>query len=105
MSGERKGKRGRNQKSPPKPRLREKVTEALELPKEIVLDLPKLTMLGNGDLVIENYKGIIEYDSSRIRVNTGRWIIKITGEVLVIKEITAEDIMINGMISSLEFLG
>lgn len=101
------GKKHKNKKSKnaePKVKFREKVTEILELPKEIVLNIPRITMVGNGNLLIQNYKGIIEYDNDRIRVNTGSGIIKITGERLTIKEITSEDLMIDGEVGSLEFL-
>ena len=84
--------------------MREKFTEVLELPKELILDLPKLTIVGNRDMMIENYKGVIEYGSARIRVNTGLGAIKITGEGLLIKEITSEDIIISGKIQALEFM-
>lgn len=84
--------------------LKEKMAELLELPKEIVLDLPKITMFGDKNLIVENYKGIIEYDNNRIRVNTGKGIIMVSGDRLVIKEITSEDLMIEGEILSLEFL-
>ena len=88
----------------PKASLREKMSEFLEFPKDVVLNVPKLTMIGTGDLLIENFKGIIEYDDDRIRINTNSGIIKITGTRLGIKEITSEDLMVNGDISSLEFL-
>lgn len=104
MPSSRSRRKKKNDKEEPKAKLKEKFTEMLELPKEIVLNVPKLTMVGNGDLIIENYKGIIEYDDSRIRVNTGTGVIKITGSRMLIKEITSEDIMINGEITSLEFL-
>jgi sporulation protein YqfC len=94
----------KKKKSEPKVKLKEKITEILELPKEIVLNMPKLTMLGNGDLIIENYKGIVEYEDNRIRINTNSGIIKVTGDRMLIKEITSEDIMIYGEINSLEFL-
>ncbi|HEX3030118.1 MAG TPA: sporulation protein YqfC [Clostridia bacterium] len=87
-----------------KPKLKEKVTEVLELPKEVVLNLPKLTMVGNRNLIIDNYKGIVEYESIRIRVNTSQGMIRICGEGLTIKEITSEDIMVEGEIASLEFI-
>jgi sporulation protein YqfC len=87
-----------------KKKLKEKVAEILELPKEVVLDLPKITMFGDRNMLVENYKGIIEYDDNKIRVNTGRGIIKVTGEKLMIREITSEDLMIDGDIVSLEFL-
>lgn len=88
----------------PKQRLRERFTEMLELPKEIVLNMPKLTMLGNGDLIIENYKGISLYDKDIIHVNTSAGTIKVNGGEIYIKEITSENIMIYGNILSLEFL-
>ena len=84
--------------------LREKFTEALELPKELILNIPKLTIVGNKDMMIENYKGVIEYSSTRIRVNTGSGAIKITGEGLLFKEITSEDIIISGKIQAIEFI-
>ncbi|MDF2987508.1 MAG: sporulation protein YqfC [Eubacterium sp.] len=87
-----------------KQNLKERVTEILELPKEIVLNMPKLTMLGNGDLIVENYKGIVEYDEGIVRLNTTSGIIKVSGTNILIKEITLESIMIFGEIKSLEFL-
>lgn len=94
----------KEQENKKKHRLKEKVTEILELPKEIVLNMPKLTMLGNGDLIVENYKGIVEYDEGIIRLNTTSGIIKVTGSNIYIKEITLENIMIFGDIQSLEFI-
>jgi len=94
----------RKKEETPKVSLKEKVSELFELPKDIVMDVPKLTMIGYGDLLIENFKGIIEYDNERIRINTNCGIIKITGSGLGIKEITSEDLMVNGNIMSLEFL-
>ncbi len=84
--------------------IKEKVTEILELPKEIVLNMPKLTMLGNGDLIVENYKGILQYDEGVIRLNTTSGIIQVKGTNIYIKEITLESIMIFGEIQSLEFM-
>lgn len=88
----------------PKARLKEKITEVLELPKEVILNIPKITIFGCKDILIENYKGIIEYDSERIRINTSSGVIKITGRNLNIREITSEDVIVNGIIDALEFL-
>ncbi len=84
--------------------LKEKFTEMLELPKELILDFPKLTIVGNGDMMIENYKGVMEYNSTRVRVNTGLGVIKITGTGLQIREVTSEDIILSGEIHALEFI-
>ncbi len=83
--------------------IREKFTEMLELPKELILNTPRMTMVGNRDIMIENHKGIMEFGCERVRVNTGSGTVKITGSGLLIKEITSEDIIISGSIASIEF--
>jgi sporulation protein YqfC len=88
----------------PEKKLREKFTELLELPKELVLDLPKITIVGDGDMMVENYKSVMEYGKARIRLNTGLGVVKVTGAGLLIKEITSEDIIVSGEIHSLEFI-
>ena len=36
-----------------------KFNEILDLPREIGTDIPKITMLGFNEVLIENYKGIL----------------------------------------------
>ncbi|MCG8499609.1 MAG: sporulation protein YqfC [Firmicutes bacterium] len=91
-------------KSDDKKNIKEKMSEVLELPREIIMDVPKLVLIGSNDLSIENYKGIIEYSENIIRINTNSKMIKITGKKLEIKTITAEEILIGGNIETLEFI-
>ena len=92
------------EKDKPKVGLKEKFAEMLDLPKEIVLNIPKVTIVGNKDMMIENYKGVMEYEDTRIRVNTGTGVVKVTGARLLIREITSEDIIISGDVHALEFI-
>lgn len=96
-------RKAKNKAHTDKKSIKEKFAEMLELPKELVLDRPKLTMIGQYDLMIENYKSVLEYDNDRIRVRTGSSVILITGTDLIIREITSEDIIISGTIHTLEF--
>ena len=97
-----KGKGGKRSKN--KEDIKEKITEMLELPKEVVMDVPKLTFIGNKHLSVENYKGIIEYTDRVVRINTNNHMLKITGQNLEINNITSEEIQISGNISTLEFI-
>ncbi len=83
--------------------IKSNFSEILELPKDIMLDLPKISLIGNLQLYIENHKGIIEYGSLRIRVNTNAGILRIIGKNMVIKTIVTEEIIIVGEIESVEF--
>ncbi len=40
-------------------KLREKLSNAFELPKDIVLDVSKIIIIGTGQITVENHKGII----------------------------------------------
>ncbi len=80
------------------------ISEVLELPIDIIMDLPKLTLIGNIQVSILNHKGIVEYTETSIRVNTKSGIFKITGESLEIKTILSEEIIIIGLISNIEII-
>lgn len=78
--------------------VKEKVAEVLDLPKDIVLDAAKIIVVGNNQMQIENHKGIIEFDDTIVRINTGSGIISVIGKRLCIKSIIQEEIIITGEI-------
>ncbi len=78
--------------------------DAFELPKEVVLNLPLISLTGHEELLIENYKGIIEYTDERLRVNTSAGVIRVEGRGLYLKLITSESMTINGNIMKIEFI-
>ena len=84
--------------------IKKGLAEVLELPKDIILDLPKIIMIGNLQIYIENHKGILEYTDNRIRINTKNGILRIIGKNLMLKNIVAEEIFIVGEINQVEFI-
>lgn len=84
--------------------IKTNLSEALELPLEITLDLPRITLIGNKEAIIFNHKGIIEYTSGSIRINSKIGIIKVTGVDLEIKNILSEEILIAGNIENVEII-
>jgi sporulation protein YqfC len=80
-----------------------RLDKVLEMPKEISSNEPKITILGFNQMLIENYKGILEYQEFFIRVNTYIGILNINGFNLNLSEMTTDDILITGKIESLDF--
>lgn len=74
-----------------------------EIPTDVMFDLPKITLLGNVQLYIENHRGIIEYrpEAIRISVNTGE--VEVIGKELVIRAITSEEIHLDGLIQAVNY--
>lgn len=80
-----------------------KINQFLEMPEEITTDKAKITILGFDELVIENYKNILEYDEIFIKINTYIGAININGLNLKLTQMNKEDIMITGKIDSIDF--
>lgn len=77
--------------------------ELLEIPKEISSEKPKLTVMGFEELLVENYKAILEYQDFYVRLSTHIGIININGFELNLNEMTNDDILITGKIESIDF--
>lgn len=84
--------------------IKRNMTDALELPKEVMLNLPLISITGREEVTIENYKGIMEYGDEVIRVNTASGIIRMTGKELLLKQLTAECVIVSGKLEHIEFL-
>ena len=86
-----------------KRRGQKKLDKLLDLPEEISTDEPKITVLSFEKLVVENYKGILEYDENLIKVSTYIGIVNIVGKNLTLNEMTVDDVMIMGSIDAIDF--
>lgn len=84
-------------------RLKERLVSAANMPKDVVLGASVVTILGTGEVCIENYRGIIEYTDSLIRVQTKGKQIRLKGKQLQIEYYTNDEMKITGCIGSLEF--
>ena len=81
----------------------EQLTGLLSLPKQVVLNLPQIILTGKGEVSIENYKNLIEFTESLVRVNTNSGIAAIHGNRLNLKQITTESITVTGDIVKVEY--
>jgi len=84
--------------------IKEGILNIVDFPKDVLLNLPRITLIGRIQVSIENHKGIIEYVPERIRINTSIGIIRIKGKKMIINSIMTEVIVINGEIEVVEIL-
>lgn len=73
----------------------------LKLPADILVGAPIITATGRNELCIENYKGIIEYNSTVIKVQTKICKICVEGTNLNIDYFTNDEMKISGYIQSI----
>ncbi|MGR6835425.1 sporulation protein YqfC [Syntrophomonas erecta] len=79
------------------------MAEFLEIPKDLVMDLPKLTIIGRDEIYVENHKGIIEYSTTRIRINLVRGFLEIEGRDLTIKTLVPDEMSIWGTVTGVKY--
>ena len=80
-----------------------KLDKILELPKEVYSNVPKLTITGFNEIILENYKGILEYEEFFTSISTYIGIVNINGYNLNLEKMTNDDIKITGKIENIDF--
>ena len=80
-----------------------RIEEILEIPVELSTNTPKITITGFERMLIENYRGILEYQDYFVRINTHIGILNINGFNLNLEEMTSDDLLITGKIESIDF--
>lgn len=82
----------------------EALSNNIGLPADILAGAPIITATGRNELLIENYKGIIEYNGNIIKVQTKLCRIVIEGTNLNIIYFTNDEMRINGIIHSIQYI-
>ncbi|MBR5578078.1 MAG: YabP/YqfC family sporulation protein [Lachnospiraceae bacterium] len=82
---------------------KEKIADYCELPKDILLGVPILSLTGNRELRIDNLKKVLEVSTEQIRILCKDYIICICGEDLQILLYTKDELNIYGRIKEITF--
>lgn len=86
-----------------KKRMKQQMSDILEIPSDVMLDLPKIVLVGNLQVFIENHRGIVEYTTETVRVNVGEYEVVIKGEKLLLRNILPDEIRVDGTITGVSF--
>jgi sporulation protein YqfC len=76
----------------------------LDLPQDVTSDLPRLTMIGNVQLYIENHRGVLHFSSDLLRLALSKGRLEVHGRQLVIRAILSEEVFIEGVIEELKYI-
>lgn len=79
-----------------------KLERILEIPQEVYSNVPKIVITGFDEMIIENFKAILEYEEFFVRISTYIGIININGYNLKLENMTNDDIKITGKMESFD---
>lgn len=80
---------------------KEGLVDSLELPKDLVYGAVLVSITGRQEMLIENYRGILEYTKNHISLQTKTCRLVIRGKDLDISYYTNEEMKITGWIDAL----
>ncbi len=78
------------------------ISYALELPEDIVFNMPRITMIGNVKAYIENAGELMKYTTEEIRFVHKYAVLKIQGESLRIEVFNKEETVLAGKIDQVQ---
>lgn len=88
----------------PKPPLRSRLAELLDMPRDVVLNLPRISVVGDLQVLVQNHRGVKEYTPDRVIIGMENGLIVISGRELVISNIHVEEITITGRLDGVQLL-
>ncbi|MGI6643338.1 MAG: YabP/YqfC family sporulation protein [Bacillota bacterium] len=82
--------------------IKQGLSEVLDLPADVSLDLPRVVIHGHLGVLIQNHRGIMLCSGSTIVIGIGKGQITVLGQNLQVEEVSREDVVIRGIINSVQ---
>lgn len=86
-----------------KKQFQQQVANFLDLPSDLMMDLPKITLVGDLQVIVENHRGIMVYTTELVKVNTNIGELSVTGRGLTLRNILPDEIMVEGKITGVYY--
>ena len=81
----------------------EKISDMFSLPKDVVMSAMTVKIVGNGEIIVENYCTIAEYNSCNIKLLGKKSGLSVGGNNLTIVYFSCKNIIIRGCIKEVKF--
>lgn len=90
------------EKRPRREGVLEKTVRLLDLPADALAGLPRVELVGDGEVRMENHRGILAYGEEEIHVSGGGFVVKIVGQGLKLRAMTGVELLVTGRIAAIE---
>lgn len=86
-------------------KVKKDLAEKLDIPRDVILNIPKIVIVGNDELTIENHQGILQFSDNFMRIKSNLGNIGIQGRDFEILFISGTTIVLSGVFKSVEYEG
>lgn len=84
--------------------LKRFMMKTMDLPQDVMMDLPRITMIGQLHIYIENHRGLLTFTDTEVKLMLSTGHLLIQGEGFVIKTILPEELLLEGKIVNVVFI-
>jgi len=84
--------------------LRNFAAKMLDLPADVTMEMPRITMIGQIHMYIENHRGVLVFNDKELRLLLTKGQLLVKGEKLVIRAILSEEVLIEGKVDGVQFI-
>ncbi|MBM4762336.1 sporulation protein YqfC [Bacillus sp. B15-48] len=84
--------------------IRNWMTQKMDLPPDVMMDLPRITMVGQIHIYIENHRGLLAFSDREVRLLLEQGQLLVKGKAFVIKTIMPEEILLEGKIDQVIYI-
>jgi sporulation protein YqfC len=84
--------------------VRQWMAKKMDLPQDVMMDLPRITMIGQIHVYIENHRGLLTFTDKELRLLLKQGQLLIKGKSFVIKTILPEEILLEGKIDQVIYI-
>jgi sporulation protein YqfC len=85
-------------------KLRRLAARVMDLPADVTMEMPRVTMIGQIHMYIENHRGVLQFTDKELRLLLTKGQLLIRGEKLVIRAILPEEVLIEGKVIAVQFI-
>jgi sporulation protein YqfC len=85
-------------------RVRNWMANKMDLPQDVMMDLPRITMIGQIHIYVENHRGLLSFTDKELRLLLKQGQLLIKGKGFVIKTILPEEILLQGKIDQVIYI-
>ncbi|GEN33236.1 MULTISPECIES: sporulation protein YqfC [Aneurinibacillus] len=87
-----------------KEKWRRFATGTLEMPQDLTMEMPRITMIGQLQIYIENHRGVLWFSNQELRLLLTKGQLLIRGQNLIIRAILPEEVLVEGVVDQVIFL-
>ncbi|NMM61945.1 sporulation protein YqfC [Clostridium sp. P21] len=84
-------------------RTKQNIANKLDLPRDVILNVPKITVTGHSEIIIENHRGVAVFNENEVKVNSGIGSICIHGSQFEILFMGGTTLTVGGKFKSIVY--